>query len=283
MSSIPSTSPVSPSQRPMLARWSKPAWVIVGTTVGVAAMLLILFFGGIPGVSLNAARTTSSPGILFHETGLGTGTQWSVALETLSGSYNATHSSTGTSISFAVPNGMYSFKVAASSGAYPTPRVGTVDYNGSAVSVPITFSKVVPLGTNFAWGVPINATGTTSPGCPSTSGHYCYAIEIAGAGDGITTSNIWLTLRNTVGASAPWPTGIQVSLFSPTNMSAVASYSTVLGTWTLAPPFNGTLAGGFSLTFYTAETGVSNGLLGLEVVANGQNGFSGTVPSNPFS
>ena len=288
MSSVPSSSPVPSSPHSLIARWSKATWVVIATAVALAAMLFILLVAGIPGVSLNAAPSSSSPGLEFRETGLPTGTQWMVIISNANDSFHAYNVSTGSSMAFSVPRGMYYFSVpgvgAPTGGPYSaTPNSGKLVYNGSTVSVPLTFSQSLPLGQEFAWGTPLNLTGTVGPGCPATTGHYCYGIEIAGAGGGVTTSNILLSLQNAAGTTHPWPTGIDISLFSPTNSSAVASYDPATDTWTLVPPYGGVLGGGFSLTFYTAGTGASNGLLGLQVVAIGQNGFSGGVPSNAFS
>lgn len=283
MSSAPPSSPGPNSPHSLLARWSKATWVVIVTAVAVAAMLLILLFAGIPGVSLNAASSSSSPGIEFRETGLPTGTRWTVNVGNANDTFLASNSSTGSSVSFSVPLGAYYYSVPIVGAYAATPSSGEVVYHGGTVSVSLTFSQSLPLGQEFSWGTPLNLTGITSPGCPVTSGHYCYGIEIAGAGGGVTTSNIVLSLRTAQGNTYPWPAGIVISLFSPTNNSAVASYDPVTDTWALVPPYEGVLSGGFSLTFYTAGTGTSNGLLGLEVVAIGQNGFSGAVPSNPFS
>jgi hypothetical protein len=139
-----------------------------------------------------------------------------------------------------------------------------------------------PLGTNFAWGTPINTTGISQVGCASTVGHYCYSIEIAGAGQGISTSNIQLALRNSAGAILPWPS-VTISLVTPTSAAAVATYSTATGSWSLVPPFDGTLTGGDSIVIYTGSTGAGEGLLGDQLVAIGVNGYSGSVASNAFS
>ena len=141
-----------------------------------------------------------------------------------------------------------------------------------------------PLGTDFAWGTPINSTGVSVPGCTSTVGHYCYAIEIAGAGGGVNTSDFFLSLRNSVGTTVAWPSGgVTVSLLSPTVESPVATYDTMTASWTLVPPYSGNLGGGFTIVLYTGATGAGQGLFGDELLAIGTNGFSGTVPSNAFA
>jgi len=264
-------------------RGRRPTWLLGGTVLAIAIIVIVLVFAGIPGVSLNASSGgSSSHAIIFSETGLPTGTGWMVYVRGVNSSYSE-HSSNRTSISVVESNGIYVYAVASAAGYNPDPSVGQVDVNGSNVAVSITFGRSLPLGASLSWGTPYNVTGTQAQGCPATTGHYCYSIEIAGAGNGIATSNILLTLRNVEGATVPWPTGIDVSLFSPSNISAVATYDTVLANWTLEPPFDGALSSGFTLEFYTAEIGAGNGLMGLQLVAVGQNGFSGTVSSVAFS
>jgi hypothetical protein len=271
--------------------------VLIGALVVVVLLVLLLLFGGIPGLSLNVSSAGSGASgtysLSFEETGLPTGTSWTVLL--LTNSSTTPGLSQGTTIAFSEPNGLYQFEVNPVGGYSANPGGGAVAVNGSDRLVPISFSPGAPLGTVFAWGVPVNATGVSTPGCPSTTGHYCYTIEIAGAGGGVTTANILLQLRNSLGANVAWPVGVAVSLFSPTNVSAVATYDTATQTWTLAPPYNGTLSGGWSLVFYTASTGAGNGFLGDQVIAKkegipldqviaiGTNGFTGTVPSAAFS
>jgi archaeal type IV pilus assembly protein PilA len=142
-----------------------------------------------------------------------------------------------------------------------------------------------PLGTNFSWGTPVNATGTVvENACTATSAHYCYSIEIAGVGGGITTSNIVLSLRNSAGATIAWPSGgVSIYLLTATASAYVASYSTASSGWTPVAPFNGALAGGDSIVVYTTTVGAGQGLFGEQIVAVGGSGYSGSVPSNAFS
>jgi hypothetical protein len=155
---------------------------------------------------------------------------------------------------------------------------------GSATTGTCGSSSTLPLGTNFAWGTPVNATGTTiENACTMSSGHYCYSIEIAGAGGGITTSNLALSLRNSAGATIAWPTGVSIYLLTPTTAVYQSSYSTTSESWTSVPGFSGALASGDNIVIYTAATGASQGLLGDSLVAIGVNGYSGTVSSNAFS
>jgi hypothetical protein len=88
--------------------------------------------------------------IPFAETGLPSGTNWSV---TLAGTEIAT---TGAEISFQGPNGTYSFKVTGISGYKADPSSGTIVLNGSsAAQTVIKFTVVVPPPHVFG----INGTG----------------------------------------------------------------------------------------------------------------------------
>jgi flagellin-like protein len=146
-----------------------------------------------------------------------------------------------------------------------------------------------PLGTNFSWGTPINATGTTPNGCATTT-YYCYTIEIAGSGGGVSTSNFQLGLRTSLGSTVGWPTSVTgtgglISLYGVSTTTALATYSVASSSWTNAAGFTGALGAGDTIVIYCAghAEGAGYGLLSDEIVAIGVNGYSGTVPSNAFS
>ncbi len=158
-----------------------------------------------------------------------------------------------------------------------------------------------PLGTNFSWGVPINATsaGPSTTGCGATGAatQFCYSIEIAGSS--VSTSNVVLALRNSAGATVAWPAGgtttttsgvsvptaNQIVLISPTVTTPVAAYNSATSGWTLATGFTGSITGGFSIVIWLhgGTTATGYGMLGDEIVAIGASGYSGSVPSNAFS
>ncbi len=73
--------------------------------------------------------------VTFTETGLPSGTSWSV---TLAGD---THASSTGAITFSVPNGVYSFQVGAVSGYSSDPSSGTISVSGVAESEAIQFSE----------------------------------------------------------------------------------------------------------------------------------------------
>ena len=107
--------------------------------------------------------------VTFTETGLPSGTSWSV---TLSGS---TLSSTTNTIAFTEPNGTYTYTVGAVAGYTSSPSSGPVTVKGANVTQPITFTKSstgpahytvtfiesgLPRGTS--WSVTFNGTMGTS-------------------------------------------------------------------------------------------------------------------------
>ncbi|MGA9839763.1 MAG: archaellin/type IV pilin N-terminal domain-containing protein [Thermoplasmata archaeon] len=141
-----------------------------------------------------------------------------------------------------------------------------------------------PLGTNFGWGQPDNATGTAIIGCTATTAHFCYSIEIASAGGGITTPSVDLSLRNAAGGTVGWPSGgVTISLVSPSSINAIATYSTTANTWAPVGSFSGAFASGQSIVVYTTTGTNSQGMFGDSIVAIGGNGYSGTVASASFS
>ncbi|MGB7124802.1 MAG: archaellin/type IV pilin N-terminal domain-containing protein [Thermoplasmata archaeon] len=141
-----------------------------------------------------------------------------------------------------------------------------------------------PLGTNFGWGQPDNATGTAIIGCAAATGHYCYSIEIASAGGGITTTSVDLSLRNAAGGTVAWPTGgVTISLVSPSSTLAIATYSITTNAWAPVGTFSGAFASGQSIVVYTTTGTGSQGMFGDALVAIGSNGYSGTVASASFS
>ncbi len=125
--------------------------------------------------------------VTFTESGLSSGTSWTV---TLAGAANSTTAPNG--IGFQEPNGTYSFSVGTVAGYSANPSTGSVTVNGAAASEAIAFtvdssdSSVAPTvaaHTSFA----VTASSGTSSGIPST------------AGDTIVVfAGIWST--NTVGA-----------------------------------------------------------------------------------
>ena len=141
-----------------------------------------------------------------------------------------------------------------------------------------------PLGTNFGWGLQVNATGTTPLGCASATAEYCYTLDVASAGGGITTASVTFALHNSVGSAASWPTGLTtISLVSATTAAIVATYTIATSAWAPAAGFNGAFAPGMSVVLYYATGAGHAGLFGYSLVAVGGSGYSGQVVANPFT
>ncbi len=99
----------------------------------------------------------------FTESGLSTGTKWSVTCNGTTES-SATRSSTGSSIVFIEPNGTYSFTVGSVPGYTVNPSTGTVTVNGLPVSQSIAFKS--------SSTTPSNGTGSaTFLGLPAAGGY----------------------------------------------------------------------------------------------------------------
>ncbi|MGA9043651.1 MAG: hypothetical protein ACLQHA_05925 [Thermoplasmata archaeon] len=182
--------------------------------------------------------------------------------------------------------GSYSFEVTS------TMNVATNSGSGGSLGIVVYIfpyagspKSSTPIGTAFSWGPAMNATSVSGvEGCPLSTGHYCYTIEIATATIGLSVSNIQLSLRGSSGQEIAWPSGgVVVSLVSPTATFPIATYDTATATWTLVPPFSGAIGAGDGLVIYSHATGANQGLLGEELSAIGTNGYSGVVNSLPFS
>ena len=123
--------------------------------------------------------------VTFTESGLPSGTSWSV---TLNGN---TESSTTNTISFSEPNGTYSYVVASVTGYTASPSSGTITVNGANVNIAVTFTPVpvktytvtftengLPSGT--FWSVTLNGAIYNSTTDTKTflvpNGTYSYTI-----------------------------------------------------------------------------------------------------------
>jgi hypothetical protein len=143
---------------------------------GVAVSKVIIF----------AALPPGQYSLVFSESGLPTGTNWSVTVGTTS------HTSTGSTISFTEVNGTCSYSVGAVTGYTVTPSSGSVTVNGAAKTVSITFVKAssgatyavtftetgLPTGTN--WSVTLNGTSKSSTTSTitfqETNGSYAFSL-----------------------------------------------------------------------------------------------------------
>ncbi len=122
----------------------------------------------VPNMQSNTVSViTRGYSVAFPETGLPTGTSWSV---TLNGKTNSSSTST---IGFSEANGTYAFNIGSVTGYTASPSTGTVSVSGAAVTEPITFSpKTVPtyavtftesgLPPSTSWSVTLAGTTMSS-------------------------------------------------------------------------------------------------------------------------
>jgi hypothetical protein len=127
--------------------------------------------------------------VTFSETGLPTGTGWSVTLD------GSSLSSASSTITFTEPNGSYSYTVGPVSGYELNPSSGTAIVNGSNEDLEVTFVAVaashavtfeetgLPSGTT--WSVTLNgvtkSASTNAINFPQPNGTYAYTIgNVAG-------------------------------------------------------------------------------------------------------
>lgn len=138
-------------------------------------------------VSIQFVRVTYA--VTFTETGLPSGTNWSITLN------DSTRTSTTGTLNFSEPNGSFPYSVGTVGGFRASPATGLVSVNGTAVRQTITFTTVSPttytvtftetgLLNGTSWSVSLNGTRESSPG-PAISftepnGSYRYAVSAPG-------------------------------------------------------------------------------------------------------
>ena len=146
--------------------------------------------------------------VTFSETGLPSGTSWSIVL-------NGTSMSSSGVITFTEPNGTYTFTVSTASGYRASPASGTITVSGNSVSSSIDWNIVTyPLtitetgissgaswsttliGTTFT-GQPVNVTLSSTTGSITFSepnGTYTYSVHLP---SGYTGTNLSGSFRST--------------------------------------------------------------------------------------
>ena len=125
--------------------------------------------------------------VTFMESGLMSGTAWSVTFNGM------TQTSSGTSISFMVPNGTYFYQVSNVNGYTTSNSQGLVSVNGNNITVSISYSPIPPapskytvefvevgLPSNTTWSVTLNgqtlSTSSSSISFNEVNGVYTYTV-----------------------------------------------------------------------------------------------------------
>lgn len=255
MSASQPPSPPSPHFRRL------PRTPIIVTTVVVVIVIVVL------ALWLSGTITRSSSGgssrtyaVTFHQTNLQRGGVWNVTLG------GTTNSSTGPSIEFLEPDGIYNYSVSSPNYSWDTirPSTGTVTVSGAAVSVSIAFS--MPIGAEFAFGPPSQVSSSSF--CESSSPGYCYAVPIASASSAVTTANVTFAVHSGGGQNvALTGTVVLVSIGG----ASLATFSFVSNSW--GSGVIATFSSTDSLVLNTASASVS----GDSLVAVGTGSLQGTT------
>ena len=134
--------------------------------------------------------------VTFTETGLPTGTSWTV---TLNGTANTSQTST---IGFSEPNGTYSYAVTAIAGFVLSSASGSINVTGFPVPVAITFTQVLysvtftesGLASGALWSVTLGSStlssATTQAVFDLPNGSYAYTVPSV-SGYSTSTSSGW--------------------------------------------------------------------------------------------
>ena len=214
----------------------------------------------------------------FTETGLPTGTNWSVTL------VEYTEWTTGTSLEFTEENGSFSFYVPTVDDAYdPSPASGTVNVTGAPVDQPISFAGSVPtyavtltetgLPPGTEWfanisGEPSLKADSASVGTTLADGSYTYAAasvdkDYASAGGSFTVD----------GSAVTVPVTFTLQLFAVTfTESGLPSGTEWYVNITGEPPLSSSTA--------TSSTSLANGSYSYGA-ASGNPGFA--APNGKFT
>jgi hypothetical protein len=141
-------------------------------------------------ININVVFKEITYGVTFTESGLPSGTSWSIAFN------GTTKTSNSSSITFNASNGSYSFIVSNVSGYSLSPASGAVIVNGSSVSKAIIFTAAAPsvqkylvtfketgLPSGTLWSIGIDFTSNSSSGDAITfmlpDGNYSYTVSNA--------------------------------------------------------------------------------------------------------
>jgi YVTN family beta-propeller protein len=230
--------------------------------------------------------------VTFTESGLPSGTNWSV---TLAGS---TLSSTTSSIGFSAANGSYGFTVGVVSGYVPTPAAGKATVAGAKVVVPIvwttasahglTFREVGIGVTGLTWSVTVIGAAGTATKSNTTyapppvaapqgrvvfslpNGTYTFAVTAPGGWGVARVSGARLTSFSTVNVTGPATVAVHfgalrtVSFFEPPSVSSSGGVLPPGTTWGIrllaggrydAPPPSPATTTNSSVSFLLPTTG----------------------------
>ena len=194
--------------------------------------------------------------VTFAESGLPTGTSWSVILN------GTTKTSATTTLTFSEPNTTYSYTVTSVSGYSDNPSSGSITVNGGPTGASITFTAI-PAGS---YSVTFGETGL-----PTAAN---WSVTLSGKTTSATGSTITFTEKNgTYNYSVTAPTGYTAN---PSSGSLTVAGKAISQSLTFTKPASKVT---YTVTF--TETGLPSGT-SWWVILNGTNSTS-TTSSMTFS
>jgi len=276
----------SPRRRPSRRRKVVAALVVVGlVTSGILVFEVYAPF--------------DSKGVIaFEESGLPSGTNWSVYLDTPGGREAFQYATTGSGLAdsnvilFLEPRGQYSYSVQTSllgTGYAPSPSSGVVQAGGFTAYIPVHFGLVTQISQVLLPGTPVegvcdsNATWSES-GC--TPGQYVWDLYPAVA-PSVTYDSVLFSVVTSLGGNytVPGGPGGFSLLISPGSLQSEIS-STAMGghlwmstSWTT---YNASVFGWTSIrgivTIRIDVGDVDTEGMGLRFIVRGVGEFQGSTP-----
>lgn len=183
--------------------------------------------------------------VIFNEKNLPNGTTWQVMLN------GNTASGNGTSISFYIYNGTFSYSIMGVKGYFASPSSGTITVNGASLTVniswhkhnyPVTFvSSGLAKGTS--WGVNVNGVAYTSTASAIVvdlpNGTYSYSVmAISGYTPTMYSGSITVD-GSSVTVTVAYTTNTYTVQFTESGLPAGTTWSVTLGGKTIST--NGTM------------------------------------------
>ena len=235
--------------------------------------------------------------VTFNETGLKSNNQWGVGLSpprpptNVSG--GGTKNSTGSSITFQVSNGTFSFIIDGSASYLATPGSGTIVVAGAPVNVEITFvlpapwhkwvtfsESGLPLGTS--WAVALNGTLITSANLTISfsepNGTFSASIS-SGGGWGPSPANLTVTVPSDTGPFTIYFLHVYPVEFTESDLPQGTNWSvSVTGNATESVLVGDHPSGGSSTTVTRWSDGASTIRFYL---SNGTYSFTSSAPGKP--
>jgi hypothetical protein len=283
MDSTSETPPTTPP-KPRLSRGAIGG--IVAVVIVVLLVISLMLAGIIPGLHLHSSSTSPSAptyDVNFTESGLPSGTSWSVTLA------GTTTPSTGSTITFKEPAGSYSYTIGAVTGYESRPSSGGETVSTAPVTVPVAFKAnlasaltasasttqvgaavtlTVGLSGGFSpdtWTLTVNGSSTNLSG--ATSGHYLFSPTQPG------TYTFYLNATDAVGKVARATTAVTVRPALEAELSASPPITEVGVASVLSLSFSGGVA---PVAWTLTENGSSANLTG---VAGGHYTFPSLAPA----